>query len=366
MPAYWIVERTVHPRFPYRLRIEQDGRALLAVRAQDFWPGPGAQIFCLRETTFDPAEPLEAVERVPVATLSRLGRKLSVTLDRPTRKRCEFLKIDRPTADGTRTREHIYFRTESGMRAHRSSGRVELVPRTALDIVVDSAERFAWTFPGARVTRRRLPVGDYALEIADRLAAIVERKSLTNLLANVHEIKGLHQQMAELGAYPHSAVVVEAQYADLANPGRIGKWPPSHLLRVVGELAALHPKVPLVFAGNRKLARAWTQRYFAAVEAAAAQPLPDLVREPVLRFDAVPLDGGAETRVRVALLHDIPDGFTLADLRVACPDVPDARLRSIMGRVRREGRLRCEGAKRAARWYRVAPQAPEAPQAPPA
>jgi hypothetical protein len=353
MTAYWIVERTVHPRFPYRIRIEQEGRPLLAVRAQDLWPGPGAQIFCLRESTFDPAEPLEAVERVPVAALSRLGRKLSVTLDRPTRKRCDFLKIDKPSADGTRTREHIYFRTESGMRAHRSSNRVELIPRTAIDVVVDSAERFAWTFPGARVTRRRLPVGDYALSIDDRLVAIVERKSLTNFLANVHEIKALHQQMAELGGYAHATVVVEAQYGDLAKPGKIGRWPPSHLLRVVGELAALHPKVPVVFAGNRKLGNAWTQRCFAAVAAAAGQNVPDLVREPLLRFDAVALDGGGETRIRVALLQDLPDGFTMADLRAACPDASDLRLRAVMGRVRTEGRLRREGAGRGVRWYRV-------------
>jgi hypothetical protein len=240
--ATWVVERTRDRRFPFRITIEQEGRTILAVRAQSHWPGAGSQIFCLRETELDPAEHLEPFERVPVAHLARLGRKLSVTLDRAQRKRCEFLKVEKPFKDRPGTWEQIFFRTEQGVRAHRTSGRVELVPRGGLDVVVDSAERYPWRFPGARVTRRKLPVGDYALVEDERLVAVVERKTRENFLGNVHEIKGLHQQLAELGSYPHAAVVVEAQYADFGNPAKIGKWPASHLLRVIGELAALHPE----------------------------------------------------------------------------------------------------------------------------
>ncbi len=49
MSAVWIVERTASRRLPYRASIEQHGRLILAVRAQARWPGPGQQIFCLRE-----------------------------------------------------------------------------------------------------------------------------------------------------------------------------------------------------------------------------------------------------------------------------------------------------------------------------
>jgi hypothetical protein len=56
--ATWVVERTQDSRFPFRITIEQEGRALLAVRAQSHWPGAGSQIFCLRETEFEPGEPL--------------------------------------------------------------------------------------------------------------------------------------------------------------------------------------------------------------------------------------------------------------------------------------------------------------------
>jgi hypothetical protein len=352
MNALWIVERTGNPRFPFRIRIEQGGRTLLAVHAQNAWPGAGSQIFCLRENDA-PEEPLEILERVPVAHLARLGRKLSVTLDRPTHKRCEFLKVDKPFRNKPGTYEQIFFRTEAGVRAHRTSARVELYPRGDLDVVIDSAERYPWRFPGARVTKRRLPVGDYALLVDERIAAIVERKSLENLLVAVHEIKGLHQQLKELGSYPHAALVLEAQYADLSNPKKIGRWPVSHLLRVVGEIAALHPNVPFVFAGNRKLANVWTERFFAGVSAELRQSAPELVREPAARFESPPADGGLDTRIRIAALKELPASFEFALLRRHFGDVADTRLRRVLNQLRTEGRLRLVGTRRAARWVRV-------------
>jgi hypothetical protein len=157
MPATWIVERTASRRFPYRVTIEQAGRLVLAVRTQERWPGPGAQIFCLRETELDPAEPLEEVERAAVASLTRVGRKLTVTLDRGSRKRCEFLSVRKPRKDGSGEYEQIFFRTETGIRAHRSRGRIELgaTDTGPVRVVIDSGERYPWKFPGASVERRR-------------------------------------------------------------------------------------------------------------------------------------------------------------------------------------------------------------------
>jgi len=353
MAAHWIVERTQSTRFPFRIRVEQDGRTLFAVRAQSKWPGAGKQIFCLREAELDPAEALEPEERVPVLHLRRLGRKLSVTLDRPQRKRCEFLKLEKQRRDGSGTYEQIFLRTELAARAHRTSGRAELSTRLALEVVVDTAERYPWRFPGASVTRRSLPVGDYALTHKERLLAVVERKSFPNFLRDMCELRGLHQQIAELGSYAHAALVVEAQYADLGKPDRIGRWPAAHLLRVVGELAALHPSVPVVFAGNRKLANVWTQRFFAAVDAARRQPEADLVRDAVSEFEPAPVEGGLDARIRAAALEELSAPFAIADLRDACPGVGDARLRRVLHQLRREGRLRCEGRGRAARWVRA-------------
>jgi hypothetical protein len=140
----WIVERTQHRRFPIRITIEQDDRLILAVRAQSPWPGPGQQVFCLRERGRDPEEFSETLERVEVAHLARVGRKLAVVLDRPSRKRCEFLVVKRERKGGGERYEQIFFRTESGIRAHRSRSRVELLPSAtpALTIAVDSGERY--------------------------------------------------------------------------------------------------------------------------------------------------------------------------------------------------------------------------------
>jgi hypothetical protein len=354
MAAEWIVERTHHPRFPYRVRVEQGGRIVLAVRTQERWPGPGGQVFCLRERSFDEAEPLEPVERVPIAHLARVGRRLCITLDRARRKRCEFLKVERSARDGNGTIEQIFFRTELGVRAHRTSGRVELLPQEDLDIAVDVSERYPWRFPRARVVRRTLPVGDYALVVRERPVAIVERKTLPNFLSDVGQIRGLHQQLADLGAYRHAALVIEAQYADLGRPGRIGRWPAAHLLRVVGELAALHPTVPTVFAGNRKLANAWAQRFFAAVRAAGDQRMPDELREPLLRFEGAPAGGRLDARIRAAAMHDLPERFSIVDLRAAVPEADDPRLRRVLGNLRTEGRIRCQGRGPGARWSRLA------------
>jgi hypothetical protein len=363
MAHEWIVERTTHRRFPFRIRIEGPGRTVLAVRAQSPWPGAGSQIFCLRETAPPPAgEALEPVERVPVAHLARLGRKLSVTLDRPTRKRCEFLKIEQPQADGS-LREQIFLRTQAAAVGHRSAGRIEIWPAVGLSILIDSAERYPWRFPGSQVARRRLPVGDYALLEGERLQAVVERKSLENLLKDVSHLRGLHQTLAELASHAHAALVVEARYEDFADAKRVGAWQPNHLLRVLAEVQVLHPRVPLVFAGSRRSANVWTQRFFAAVAGRARQAAPGLGDEEAALFDAPRAEADLDTRMREAALLDLPDGFSLAALGERFPAAPPERVRRVVHALRAEQRVECRGRGRSARWWRVAAPAPAVPPA---
>lgn len=354
MTATWIVQRTFDTRFPFRIAIEQDGRTLFAVRAKATWPGSGTQVFCLRERELGSGETLDLVERVPVVHVARLGRKLSVTLDRPQRKRCEFLILERARSDGG-TYEQVFFRTEAAARAHKSSKHAELSARVSGDmqVVIDSMERYPWQFPGASVQRRRLPVGDYALVHGERPHAIVERKTLQNLLGDLSQLKGLHQQLAELSAWPHAALVIEAQYADFGDPARIGQWPAAHLLRVLGELPALFPTVQCVFAGNRKLANVWTQRWFAALHAAIHQPRLPQIAETVARYDARAGDGGIDARIRVAVLCDLPDGFRISLLRKQFPDTEPARVKRVLDQLRREGRVRAQGHGPGTTWWRT-------------
>ncbi|TAN06515.1 MAG: hypothetical protein EPN38_08235 [Rhodanobacteraceae bacterium] len=357
MTATWIVQRTSDARFPFRIAVEQDGHTLFAVRARATWPGAGTQVFCLRERERDRLEPLAEIERVPVAHVTRLGRKLSVTLDRAQRKRCEFLILEKPRKDGG-VYEQVFFRTEAAVRAHKSSKYAELSARNidGMRIVIDSGERYAWTFPGASVTKRRLPVGDYALIDDERPHAIIERKTMQNLLGDLAELKGLHQQLAELSAWPHAALVIEAQYADFGNPAKIGRWPAAHLWRVLGELPALFPAVQCIFAGNRKLANVWALRWFAALQAAIRQPRLPQVAETVARYDAG-ATGGLDARIRFAVLRELPDGFPIALLRKGFPDAKPARVKRVIDQLRREGRVRAEGHGPGTRWWRIDPSA---------
>lgn len=352
MTTIWLVERTVNQRFPFRVSIEQDGRLILAVRAQSHWPGPGQQIFCLRERELDSGELLEPVERVPVASLSRVGRKLTVALDRPMRKRCEFLTVEKPRADGSGTYEQVFFRTESAIRAHRSGGRVELrgTP-VALAVVIDSAERYPWTFLNAVVARRKLAVGDYGLLDGERVAAVVERKSFDNLLTDFGSIQALHHQLADLAAAPASALVIEAQFADFLSPHRLrGRWPVAHMARVLGELSALHPRLPILYAGNRKLANSWTHQYFLSLAARRTAPSPQFVMETVARYEAVPRGPGLDEQIRHAAVHELASPFASAELAVRFPDVAVTRVRRVIDQLRREGRLVRIGAGRGAKW----------------
>lgn len=351
--ATWLVERTGNPRFPFRISIESDGRTVLAVRAKSVWPGPGQNIFCLREQSFDPAEPVELIERVPVATFTRVGRKLSVVLDRSQRKRCEFLVVEKPRAGGG-THEQVFFRTESGIRAHRSKSRVELrAAPEALSIVIDSAERYPWRFPNEAVTRRKMPVGDYGLLVDQRLLAVVERKSYDNLLGDVGAIQALHHQLADLASVPYCAFVIEAEYRDFLDPSRLaGRWPAAHMARVLGELSAMHPRLPIVFAGNRASANAWTHQYFRSV--AGRQALsPQLALAMEARVDTGPRQAGLDEQVRRAVLDRSTGPVTVAGLAAQFPHAGVARIRRVLGQLRSEGLVRCTGRGRGATWVRI-------------
>ena len=354
LTSYWTVERTASARFPYRIAIGTGESLLLAVRAQSLWPGPGQQIFCLRERAVDPAEDRELVERVPVAHLTKLGRKLTVALDRPSRKRCEFLTVQKPYADGTGNYEQVFFRTESGIRAHRSRTRLELGPLDKqLTIAVDSGERYPWRFPGAELSRRKLAVGDYALIEDGEPVAVVERKSFENLLADLGAMQGLHHQLADLASVAVSALVVEAQLADFLDEKKLrSRWPAPFVARAIGEMSAMHPKLPIIFAGNRKLANVWTERFFGAVASrVVAEPQLDLMAAGVAQAGSQPRGPGLDAEIRAAVLTGEARSFTMAEMAERFPGVPAPRLKRVIDRLRVEGLVVRLGSGRGSRWW---------------
>src|SRR5216683_1749534 len=89
----WVLEKASDPKFPFRVRIYTRKRAepVLSFFVQDRWPGSNQHIFCLREGRIGEDVTIGTeIERIPVVALQRYGRRLSVVLDRPRQKRCDF------------------------------------------------------------------------------------------------------------------------------------------------------------------------------------------------------------------------------------------------------------------------------------
>lgn len=309
----------------------------------------------MREDGSDVEEPLELVERVPVLSHVQLGRKLAIVLDRPLRKRCEFLFIAKSYRDKPGTYEQVFFRTEAGIRSHRSRSRLEVRPNEEeLHVVIDSGEKYAWRFPGATVTTRKLPAGDYALMDGERIAAVVERKSFDNLLGDLGAVQALHHALAHLGRYARSALVVEAQYADFLDDKRLaGRWPAGFTSRALAEIAVVHPRLPIVFAGNRKLANQWTHRFFLACAAHRDTPQLELVRETPADASAWTPVMSRDEQVRSAVMRDGRELFALKAITAEVEGATDVGVRRVLKEMEREGKVRCLGRGRGSRWERV-------------
>jgi len=356
MSLQWIVEETGNPRFPYRIAIEQDAETLFAVRSQDAWPGPKGHIFCIRDgSAKDERDLFREKERVPIAHLERFGRSIRVVLDRPTKKRCEFLIIEKPYKTKEGTYEQIFFRTQAAINSHKSKSRVSLQPANSImQIAVDIQERYPWKFPKAEVRKMKLPAGDYALLWQDRIAAVVERKTYENLLTDFGSIVVLHQSLQELCTFPFAAFIIEANYGDFLNPKRLGgRWPPSHGYRVISELQVMHPHLPIVFARTRKEANLWAYGFFRAVIKYLSQKEKEqqiiLTSEPLVPYTAVER---LDDRV-MELLKTAPEGLSLSEISLQCADIGKEIIQRALQRMKAHSIVSRSGRGKKAKWFFV-------------
>jgi hypothetical protein len=351
----WVIETLEHESFPYRLTIREGDKAVLRLRLRSRWPGAGSQVFCLRED--EPREPggVEA-ERVSVVSLNRYGKRLAVVLDRPTHKRCDFLFLKKPFKTKPGEYEQIFWRTQEALRARRSRARLTARGESDIRIAVDVRERYGWSFPGCAVERRPLPVGDYALvDGGDRCDR--ERKTLPNLLGELRTLPLVHQRLEELERYAHAAVVVEAAYADFLSPAKTRVYSPAYMTKVLAELAAFHPKLPIVFAGNRKLGREWTLRFFHAVQSHREDRPAAAVAEAAAAYEpGLPFAGGWAFEFKKRVLVDFPEEFAWKDIQAAFPDIADPTLRNYLAGMRREGLLECRSRGRRSQWVKTKPE----------
>jgi len=263
----WILERTENDRFPYRLQIVRDGKSWLALRTQDRWPTAGRHIFCLREQAPEPDEVLSPLEQVDIVAFNERGRRVSVILDRARYKRCDFLFVKKAYKGRPgESYEQVFWLTQRSMEQHRPAFKLVSRPaRSEMVVRIDSNEKYPWRFSGQMTERGPVLCGDYALMEGDTLLAVVERKTLDNLLADFAVMPVLHQRVAELAARQHHALVIEASYPDFLNPKKVHHYTAGFCARAIAELHALHPTLRIVFCANRKAANEWTRNFFAVL-----------------------------------------------------------------------------------------------------
>ncbi len=240
---------------PFLVRLPlRSGAIVLKVR--DTWPRT-AKIYC-HPTDVWPDD-LEVVESVPVRSIERRGVAVDVVLDRARENRSQFVFTK------GRGRDMVFWQSARTSRQARPSVRTPTARASGqvLEITIDTRERYAWRFVDqqASTTKAALPVGDYAVHSpAGRLLAVVERKSLNDLVSTIGGGK-LWMLLAALADQPHGAVVVEDRYSQIF---KLTYQRPSMISEALAEAAVRYPTVPVVFTENRALAQEWAYRFLGA------------------------------------------------------------------------------------------------------
>lgn len=238
--------------FLVRLPLGPDG---VVLKVRDTWPRT-AKVYCHAAVGW-PSDP-EVVERVPVRSCVRRGAAIDLVLDRGRENRSQFVFTQ------ARGRQVIFWqsaRTTKQARPNvalptgRASGRV-------LEILVDSHERYPWSFSTQQATTRRsrLAAGDYAVEADGRIVAAVERKTLADLVSTLTTGK-LRYLLADLAQVPRAALVVEDRWSAVFKLDRVR---PVMVAEGLAEAQVRFPMVPIVFAETRPLAQEWTYRFLGA------------------------------------------------------------------------------------------------------
>ena len=241
--------------FLIRLPLGPNG---VVLKVRDTWPRT-AKVYCHRADEW-PDEP-DILERVPVRSCVRRGAAIDLILDRGRENRSQFVFAH------ARGREVIFWQSARTTKQARPAVAIPTARAAGqvLEILVDSHERYPWTFARQQaVTRRQaLTAGDYAVAIDDLVVAAVERKSLTDLVATLTTGK-LRYLLAELATMPRAAIVVEDRWSAVFKLERVR---PSVVADGLAEAQVRFPTIPILFCETRPLAQEWTYRFLGAAAA---------------------------------------------------------------------------------------------------
>jgi hypothetical protein len=251
-----LVARNPDPEssLPYLIRVPLGPQGIV-VKARETWPRT-AKVYCHRAPEWP--DDAEIVERHAVRTCVRRGPAIDLVLDRARENRSQLVMT---RAKG---REVIFWQSPRTARQARPA--VALPTARAhgqvLEIVVDSGEKYPYTFRHQQATtsRRRLAAGDYAVEVDGEVVAAVERKTLEDLASSLLSGK-LTYALADLSALSRAALVVEDRYSRLFKLAHVSG---RAVAEALAEAQARFPSVPITFCETRPLAEEWTYRWLGA------------------------------------------------------------------------------------------------------
>ncbi|NPV39392.1 MAG: hypothetical protein HPY78_08985 [Brevinematales bacterium] len=347
--AIWKLEYMGESKFPYRLRIIQGERVLLALRTQDKWPGAKGNAFCLPDES-NPFHEGQVIEEVPVVSFQRIGKRLVVVLDRMKNKRCDFVFVTKSFKNKPGTYETIFWRTQQGIKERKPRVKLSVYKKGEFTVWIDKQEKYPWSFGSCSIEKHSLPAGDYALVINNEILALVERKTFQNLLAEFRHLAAFHQALSELERYPHAALVIEAIYADFLNPKKQSFYPPSFCAAALAEIQAFHPKLSVIFAGSRKLANEWTYQFFRLLYGWKNQQVSSLVAEPTTVYLPREITGNCYTQIEGQILTLLPSSFTLKEAHEAFPQISKETLKKKLKELCEKGILSVKKEKNRLLW----------------
>ncbi len=167
-------------------------------------------------------------------------------------------------------REGIFWQSARTTRQARPGIRVprrRAADLAHLTILVDTRERYPYKFAHQQATteRQALPAGDYGIAHDEQIDAVVERKSLHDLVRRLIDGQ-LTYALAEMATIPRAAVVVEDRYSNLF---KLEHTKPAFVTEMLAALTVRYPTVPIHFGETRLLAEEWTYRFLGAALAYA-------------------------------------------------------------------------------------------------
>ncbi len=266
----WLMFKQESEKFPYLLFIEEKPNEYLQLQVQDKWPGPGRRIFSLPEgyCGIDQLPSAKPIEQCGIISIERYGKRLTIVLDRKIRRRCWFLFLKKEYKKKPgEFYDQVFWVTQSSAVSRRAGAYIpQGRKKEPLLIVSDKRERYGYKFPKTEVVKENLPVGDYGLKINGELVAVVERKTLDNLLHEIATYDVFKLQLQELNSLKYKAVVFESPYSDFINPKKIKAYSAPYIAEIIADLFISFPSMQFVFCDNRKVAIEWIYRWFKRIQ----------------------------------------------------------------------------------------------------